>query len=283
MKLTDIYMRDPFLFTENGVGYLVGSTDEQCWAGKADGFVGYRTADLENFEGPFTLFERTDDFWADENYWAPEIHAYGGKYYMFASFWRKGKKRATQALVCDTPFGRYVPEAKPFTPPEWDCLDGTLFVEDGVPYTVFCREWTDCSDGEIYLGRLNESFDGLDGEPQLLFRATDAPWVRTHNGKDFITDAPYLYPLKSGKLLMLWSSFGDGGYTLGTAVSENGVKGPWRQNPEPLYAEDGGHGMIFSWKGKSYLSLHSPNAPHMSERAKFIEIEEKEDNVILKK
>ncbi len=283
MKRNDIYMRDPFLFVEDGVGYLVGSTDEQCWAGEAGGFSGYRTTDLENFEGPFELFRRTDDFWANENFWAPEIHAYGGKYYMFASFWRKGRKRATQALVCDTPFGKYVPKARPFTPPEWDCLDGTFYEEDGVPYTVFCHEWTDCSDGEICLGRLNAEFDGLVGEAQLLFRASEAPWVRSHNGKDFITDAPFLFPLKSGKLLMLWSSCGEKGYALGTAVSENGIKGPWKQSAEPLFAEDGGHGMIFRWKGKHYLSLHAPNAPHMSERARFCEIEEKEDTIILKK
>lgn len=283
MKIGDICIRDPFLFAENGVGYLVGTTDEQCWEGSANGFSGYRTTDLENFEGPFALFEKTESFWADENFWAPELHAYGGKYYMFASFWKKGKRRATQALVSDTPFGRYVPKAKPFTPPEWNCLDGTFYVENGIPYTVFCREWKDCSDGEIYLGRLNEAFDGLVGNPQLLFRATDAPWVRTHNGRDFITDAPYLFPLKSGKLLMLWSSCGESGYALGTAVSENGVKGPWKHHSKPVYANDGGHGMIFSWRGKSYLSLHSPNVPHMSERAKFYEIEEKEDNIILKK
>ncbi len=283
MKLQDIYMRDPYLFTEDGVGCLVGSTDSQCWSGLAEGFFGYRTTDLENFEGPFRLFERTDDFWADENYWAPEIHKYNGKYYMFASFYKKGRHRATQALISDSPFGRYVPTAKPFTPAEWDCLDGTLFVEDGVPYAVFCHEWTDCSDGEICLGRLNDSFDGLIGEPEVLFRASEAPWVRTHNGKDFITDAPFLFPLKSGKLLMLWSSCGEGGYTLGTAVSENGIRGPWKQNAEPLYSEDGGHGMIFGWKGKNYLSLHAPNAPHLSERPKFYEIEEKENTIILKK
>ena len=283
MKLQDIYIRDPYLFVEDGVGYLVGSTDAQCWGGQASGFQGYRTKDLENFEGPFELFARTDDFWADENFWAPELHAYGGKYYIFASFYKKGKRRATQALVSDTPFGSYVPAAKPFTPSAWDCLDGTLFVENGTPYTVFCREWLDCSNGEIYLGQLNARLDGLTQEPQLLFRATDAPWVRSHNGRDFITDAPYLYPLKSGKLLMLWSSYGEGGYTLGTAVSENGVRGPWKHHSKPLYASDGGHGMIFSWQGKQYLILHAPNEPHMSERAHFYEIEEQEDNIILKK
>lgn len=282
MKLRDIYIRDPFLYVENGTGYLVGTTDAQAWGGKASGFLGYRTKDLVDFEGPFTLFERSEAFWGDENYWAPELHAYGGKYWLFASFYREGKKRASQALVSDTPFGRYAPAAVPFTPPEWHCLDATLYEENGVPYTVFCREWVDCSDGEIYVAPLGGKFDRLTEEPQLLFRASDAPWVRTHNGKDFITDAPYLYPLKSGKLLMLWSSYGKEGYALGMAVSEHGVRGPWRHIPDPLFAKNGGHGMVFRWQDKTYVMLHSPNEPHMSERAVFFEVEEKEDRLVLK-
>lgn len=151
MLREDIVIRDPFLFAENGTGYLVGTTDETCWQGKAAGFLGYRTRDLVHFEGPFSLFEASRGFWADENFWAPELHAYGGKYYLFASFKRQGKPRASQALVSDSPFGKYTPAAKPFTPAQWNCLDATLYLENGIPYTVFCREWVDCSDGEMYL------------------------------------------------------------------------------------------------------------------------------------
>ena len=57
MKANEIYMRDPFIFVEDGVAYLVGTTDENAWGGPASGFLGYKTEALENFEGPFTLFE----------------------------------------------------------------------------------------------------------------------------------------------------------------------------------------------------------------------------------
>ncbi len=283
MLREDIVIRDPFLFAENGTGYLVGTTDETCWQGKATGFLGYRTRDLVHFEGPFSLFEASRGFWADENFWAPELHAYGGKYYLFASFKRQGKPRASQALVSDSPFGKYIPAAKPFTPAQWNCLDATLYLENGIPYTVFCREWVDCSDGEMYLGRLNASFDGLIGKPQLLFRASEAEWTVPHNGKDYITDGPFIYPLKSGKLLMLWSSMGKKGYALGSAVSENGIKGPWKQHKTPLFEENGGHGMAFFFMGKTYVALHCPNQPRGSERPVFYEAEEREDELVLKK
>ncbi len=46
---------------------------------------------------------------------------------------------------------------------------------------------------------------------------------------------------------MTWSSFANGAYTTGVAISESGrLRGPWRQQAEPLFTDDGGHGMTFS-------------------------------------
>ena len=80
MLLKDIYMRDPFVYVENGIAYLVGTTDETCWEGKAKGFLGYKSKDLVNFEGPFILFSNDGTFWADEHYWAPELYKIKDKY-----------------------------------------------------------------------------------------------------------------------------------------------------------------------------------------------------------
>ena len=283
MKANEIYMRDPFVYTEGDVAYLVGTTDENAWGGAAHGFLGYKTKDLIEFEGPFPLFEKEKGFWAEENFWAPELHKYGDKYYLFASFKAEGKRRASQALVSDSPFGRYVPVRKPFTPSAWDCLDATLFEENGKAYTVFCHEWSQCKDGEMCLARLNEGFDGLEGAPQVLFRASEAPWAVGFDGGNHITDGPFIRRLKSGKLLMLWSSMGAKGYAMGMAVSEGGIAGPWRHIEEPLFSENGGHGMVFTFRGKTYVCLHCPNEPHMSERPRFYEAEERDDRLILLK
>ena len=32
------------------------------------------------------------------------------------------------------------------------CLDGTLWVEDGKPYMIYCHEWVETVDGEMDLG-----------------------------------------------------------------------------------------------------------------------------------
>lgn len=68
------------------------------------------------------MFESNPDFWADRQYWAPEMHKYGDKYHMFASFCAEGKHRATHILVSDAPDQRFVPLTKePITPRKWDC------------------------------------------------------------------------------------------------------------------------------------------------------------------
>jgi arabinan endo-1,5-alpha-L-arabinosidase len=60
---------------------------------------------------------------------------------------------------------------------------------------------------------------------------------------------------------MLWTSFKNGIYTQGIAISESGkLVGPRIQQEEPVYSQDGGHGMVFTtFEGKLRLVLHSPD------------------------
>ncbi len=274
MKVQDINIRDPYIYVEDGVAYMVGTTHESSWGGKVKGFCGYRSTDLVNFDGPFVLFEANDRFWADKDYWAAELHKYKNKYYLFASFKSDKKRRASHVLVCDEPFGTYTPVSSPLTPDEWECLDATLYVEDGVPYTIFCHEWLQCTDGEMILAELNENFDGIKGEMKMLFKASGAPWTSKFEGENYITDGPFIKKLKNGNLIMLWSSFCKSGYALSLAVSKNGIQGPWEHIEKPLFAENGGHGMIFDFNGTSYVALHCPNNPDGEERAHFFPIRE---------
>lgn len=285
MKINEIFMRDPFLYVEDGVGYLVGTTDHTAWSGLSKGFLGYKTHDLVNFEGPFVLFERDESFWADQNFWAPELHKYKDKYLLVASFKKQGIHRASQILVSDKPFGKYVPLEKPFTPSNWECLDATLYEENGNLYTIFCHEWTQIGNGEMCLAKLNKDLISLDGDVITLFKATDAKWVHHLPEKEngYVTDGPFIYKLKNNNLLMLWSSQGKEGYAMGMAISENGIKGPWKQLDEPIFSKDGGHGMVFEFNNKKYISLHSPNGPFLSERPHFFEVEEVNDKLIIKK
>lgn len=268
LTLADIQMRDPYLVTvdDEQAYYLIGSTDADIWQPPATGFDCYRSTDLAHWEGPIEAFRPPAGFWSDRNFWAPEVHRYEGRWFMFASFKSKEAARGTQILTAEHPAGPYRPwSAGPVTPDQWECLDGTLHVDDqGQPWMVYCHEWTQVVDGEMVAQRLTPDLKALMGEPLVLFRASDAPWGRPQphaDGLGYVTDGPFLHRLASGVLVMLWSSHGEKGYAMGIARSLSGsIEGPWVQETEPIWATDGGHGMVGrTLDGELLLTLHQPN------------------------
>lgn len=144
-------------------------------------------------------------------------------------------------------------------------------------------------DGEICAIRLTPDLTRNVGEPLLLFRASEAPWPASNPfahasapPRQYITDGPFLHRASTGELLMLWSSFSARGYALGVARSRSGgLAGPWEQDPEPLYDEDGGHGMLFrDFEGRMWLALHAPNRSP-NERARLMPVHESGGRLVL--
>lgn len=282
MKTEEINIRDPYVLLEGGKYYLYGTRAATCW-GAAEGFDAYVSEDLREWEGPFEVFSKPEGFWGDLNAWAPEVHKHRGAYYMFATFKSSSGFGGTAVLRAEQPLGPFVPHSEgKVTPPDWECIDGTLFVDEfGVPYIVFVHEWVQISNGTICALRLSADLSRAEGEPLLLFHASEAEdWVRPITNKKrpglhYVTDGPFMYRSSCGRLLMLWSSFGDEGYVEALAVSESGtLAGPWTHGHAPLFKKDGGHGMLFTNKeGRLLLSLHAPNE-HLRERPHFYELED---------
>lgn len=280
MKREEIRIRDPFILPYEGKYYLYGTgipgaedinTGRQFWC--------YISEDLENWSAPVLCFDAPADFWGEKHFWAPEVHVYHGRFYMLASFIADGKNRATQALVADDPEGPYQVFGTPLTPEDWMCLDGTLYIENDVPYLVFCHEWLQVGDGEIAFVPLKQDLSAPAGEAKVLFKASESGWAEEiipGNLRGIVTDGPWL-ERNEDELLMFWSSFHHGNYAVGMAVSETGLlAGPWRHLDDLLFEKDGGHGMLFTgFDGKQYFSLHQPNyAPQ--EHPCFIEISKKD-------
>ncbi|MDM5327862.1 glycoside hydrolase family 43 protein [Neobacillus sp. CF12] len=285
----DIRIRDPFILKDEDSNcyFLYGTTDQNVWKGQGVGFDAYRSTDLEHWEGPSQVFRPTEDFWADQHFWAPEVYFYKNQYYMFASFKGEGVCRGTQILVSESPFGPFSPLTEyPITPKDWECLDGTLFIDEkNEPWIIFCREWLQVQDGEMWAQRLADDFKTVIGEPVLLFKASEADWtVPVRGEKEYITDGPYLFRAQNGELQMLWSSRSQHGYAVGVARSATGnILGPWIQDPEPLIDEDGGHAMLFrTFSGELKLAIHSPNRSPL-ERPVFLTVEEKNNNIVVRR
>lgn len=279
MKREEINIRDPFVLVHDGRYYLYGTRAETCW-GEADGFDVYVGRTLNDWDGPHECFHNDGAFWADRNYWAPEVYRYREAFYMFASFKRAGVCRGTAVLRAESPLGPFVPHSGgPVTPAGWECLDGTLYVNgQGAPYMVFCHEWVQAGDGEVCAMPLTEDLSAAAGAPWVLFRASEAGWSRLmrHSSgvSGHVTDGPFLWRTRAGSLLCLWAGFSKDGYTEGVAVSDNGeIDGAFTQ-AEPLFDRDGGHGMIFrDLDGRLQLALHSPNE-RLKERPFFYPVAE---------
>lgn len=277
MKRDDINIRDPFVLPYNGKYYMYGTRGSECWTDEAFGLDVYVSEDLENWNGPKEIFRRGTDFWATKNYWAPEVYEYNGAFYMFVSLKSETEHRGTFIFKADAPDSEFKPYSERITPADWECLDGTLYISKAeIPYMIFCHEWTQIKNGQICAIELAKDLKSAVGEPKVLITASDAPWIKPAQGNDtYVTDGPFVMRLSDGELIMLWSSFGEEGYTEAISRSSNKeIDGVWTHDEKLLFKKDGGHGMVFrAFDGRLILALHSPNVRTL-ERPCFYEIKE---------
>ena len=235
IPISSLRLRDPFILVDKQTSmyYLHFNNNLKIRV--------YKSKDLSTWKDEGYSFIAKSDFWGQQDFWAPDVYEYEGRYYLFTTFSNTGVKRGTSILVSDSPKGPFTPLVnKAITPSGWMCLDGSLYIDkEGNPWLLFCREWLEAVDGEIYAQRLAKDLKTTEGDPHLLFKASEAPWAGTITSSGvtgYVTDAPFIHRLDDGKLIMLWSSFRkqDGKYAIGQAISET-------EHPviTPIYIKDG--------------------------------------------
>lgn len=288
----DFRVRDPFVLAEGGTYYLYES---KPWSGGRG--VAVRTSkDLERWSERKAVLELPASN-ACTAVWAPEVHRHGGAYWLFVTLtfdddptrpvkpmlqegFKGGKlqPRGVWVFRSNSPLGPFkAVKDGSVTPPDWMCLDGTLWVEGGVPWMVFCHEWCQTGNGRMMAAPMSEDLSRFTAEPVELFRAADAP------GAGRVTDGPFLLRTKDGVLRMIWSNSLKGhGYAVFQCASESGsVRGPWK-HLKPVFSRDGGHGMLFrTFGGELTLSLHQPNKSP-DERMRLFPVEETSDGFAIR-
>jgi beta-xylosidase len=310
LRLPDFRVHDPWILADKSrqTYFLYSSAGPGMTGQNRSGTLFYKSKDLASWEGPFIAFVCPDDSWADprQGAWAPEVHAYQGKYYLFTTLHNPQKPlptanpsrpnhlRSTMIAASDSPEGPFtlIKKDAPVAPPEFMILDGSLYVDPaGQPWMVYAHEWMQKVDGTIEALPLKADLSAAAGDPLFLFKGSDAPWLNEQAGPNargslYVTDGPELFRTKDGHLLMLWSSyeknsFGLDGYVETLARSKSGcLKGPWEQLP-PLVRNDSGHGMLFStFDGKLMLVLHQP---FLEARGKIYEVEDLGDSLRIAK
>lgn len=146
------YVGDPFLFYEDGVFYLYGTTRLYVKPGSTvEAFEVYTSTDLVHWEDGGECFTPKHGEWCTSRLWAPEVYKIGDKYYMYytAASGSSGVLHGSVA-VADSPLGPFtnnVAEGVTGRKPVFDfgsnfpTIDGTLFTDDdGRMYYFFVRD-----------------------------------------------------------------------------------------------------------------------------------------------
>jgi len=268
MLADDIHMRDPWVMPYEDTYYMIGTTGD-TWGKEGGGFHCLTSADLIHWTDRGQVLEfDAPPTWVAYQFWAPEMVARKGKFWLFYSGNSDETRRGTGVAVSASPTGPYKNVAdRALTPPDWECLDGHLFVDaDGGEWLIYVHEWVQCKIGEMWAQRISADYTQLIGEPHFLFRGKDAGW------SNHVIDGPMMV-VRDGKYHLFWSSFNDrDGYCCGVATADS-LLGPYTQSADPVIANDGGHNCVFKgFDGKLYTSFHRPNGtPH--ERVWIVELE----------
>ncbi len=298
INVKDIRIRDPFIYTDQQNNrYLMYAQTANRSGSDFIGVEVYTSKDLRSWKQPKPVLILPETA-GIQSVWAPEMHEYQGKYYLFVTLtykeklpmvkpvekktWPEMHIRGTHVFHSEGPYGPFKPfKSTSFTPNDWMALDGTLYVEEGTPYMIFCHEWVQLIDGTMDYVQLKDDLSDTFGDTKLMFRASDAPAAINDPQRGKVTDGCFLYKSsKSDKLYMIWSTFipGDGYCVFVTSSGSGRIRGPWSKHM-PIYTQNGGHGMIFkTLEDKLVLALHQPNSEKL-ERLHLFEIIDTEDTL----
>lgn len=152
-NLKDVPLPDPHVYVEDGVYYIVGTSDRN-----GNVIDCYSTEDFVHYENHFGIYDPARfDGWeaADAAIYAPELYFFDGTYYMYYSAKDSNGIRRNSVVVADNPLGPYKPlqndSVDGLSQPlfldknkNFDVLDITVFVDDDdqmyMYYSVACNE-----------------------------------------------------------------------------------------------------------------------------------------------
>ncbi len=300
----ELSMSDPYILADEATKtyYLTSSGGRM-----------YKSKDLKMWEGPYNIID-IKGLWLEKAGFAAaaEIHKIGD-YYYYAGTWSDHSDliqqvprrynvphNQTYLLRSKNPEGPYtsfaITPGYDYQPREWDCIDGTLYEEDGKIYMVFVHEWTQLIDGTMdYIELAPDLSYTVSPRPVTMFRASESPCCGEMNSlgeatfglkmPGWVTDGPQMFRTQTGRLGMLWSTWGEGRYLQAVCYSESGkIAGPWVQESEPFLGNNSGHGMLFrTFEGKLLYVVHHAEGDNGARKPEFWEVDDSGDKLVLLK
>lgn len=243
---TPVAFADPFIMLHNGVYYAYGTNAE-------NGIEVYTSDDLLTWKYKSMALDKKDS-WGDRWFWAPEVYAVNGKFYMYYT-----ANEHICAAIADSPAGPFVQSKQEPMIAEEKCIDNSLFIDDdGTPYLFFDR----FNDGlNIWVAELEKDLVAIKKETMHpcihVSQAWEEVWPRVNEG-------PYVLK-RNGIYYMTYSanSYESPFYGIGCATATD-LMGTWTKYGEnPLLQNPGdlvgvGHNAMFTDKeGKLRLVFHA--------------------------
>jgi beta-xylosidase len=293
---------DPYVLYVKGDQYYMYGT-----GGAKNGFAAYSSSDLVNWKSEGQVwFAGNRNGWSDSTagwdgaYWAPEVYAVKGKYYMFYSAqWKVNPNKEYEnfrigVAVADKPTGPFIDlDDKPLFDPGYPVIDANVFTDqDGRSYLYYSRcaykhpvksevaDWAsakgwfkEIEESWVYGVELKTDFSGVIGEPVLLLRPPEsmndkqAEWEsRSVTSKEVNrrwTEGSVTFRKGSVYYIMYSANyFGGKNYAVGYATSQKPL-GPFKKSDDnPVLAKNIDEGGIVTGTGHNSVA-YSPDGHEM--------------------
>ncbi len=218
--------------------------------------------DLVNWDIAGPVFPEQPS-WAVANFWAPEITAWKGRYYVYYVGRKRDGPLTVAVASADKPQGPYHDHGPIISQPAGSIDPVACDDEQGRRFLI----WKEDGNSRrlptiIWAALLNEDGTKLAGEPVELMR-NDKPW------EGAVVEGPFVVR-RDGWFYLFYSGNGCCGagcnYALGVARSKS-LLGPWDKNPSnPILAGNDawrcpGHGSIVEdERGRFWLMYHAYSA-----------------------
>lgn len=256
---------DPMIVEHEGTYYLYSTGGTK---------LSVRTSkNLKTWSSSKQIFALSQTSWGVDCCWAPEVHEYNGKFYLFFCGRDSNKIFHGSVAVCDTPDGTFKPITDtPLLNFSYSVIDLSFFEDDdGKTYIFYSK---DCSTNKIGSKKVSQSFGievsndftKLIGEPVLCSEPTQA-W-ETVSGNTIWNEGPVVFK-RNGTYYLLFSAnyYQSKDYAVGYCTSDT-VLGLYDKPKDSCILKGNGetitgsgHCNLLFLGDEIYLTYHSHTVP----------------------
>ncbi|MBE6676076.1 MAG: hypothetical protein E7594_04450 [Ruminococcaceae bacterium] len=224
------HVRDPFILKVDNAWYMTGTLPpygmEETQADRTKGVPLYRSTDLLHWEFIDYIVktpDQSENKWYSERFWAPELFAHNGKYYVTVNCCAlDGSNHGFLFAVADSIEGPYT-IMNPNAPLALG-NDAHLFADDDGQIYLFASG--------IWMAKFDlENLHFLSSAKQIISPIPNSDkWNAERPGVGF--EGPYVLK-HEGRYYCFYSTWARG-YEIGVAVADD-INGPWTMYENPMY------------------------------------------------